>query len=151
MGEDATGRSSPELPVGPSWLSCSERTKMKVRKLYLEHAGRKAGPGGGAMWSGGWSWWSEVRQVEYRQRRDAGREVVSVLPWPAEQQSLARARAVPCRTSSEAPATGLVERSSRCAVPLVPSQASHAIADVSKSLLNGGPRPPGWPRHLPPP
>ena len=36
MGEDATGRSSPELPVGPSWLSCSENTKMKVRKLHSE-------------------------------------------------------------------------------------------------------------------
>ena len=35
------------------------------------------------------------------------------------------ARAVPCRTSSEAPATGLVERASRCAVPLVRWRASH--------------------------
>jgi hypothetical protein len=31
--------------------------------------------------------------------------------------------AVPCRTSSEAPTTGLVERASRCAVPLVLSPA----------------------------
>ena len=34
MGEDATGRSSPELPVGPSSLSCSELTKMEFANSF---------------------------------------------------------------------------------------------------------------------
>ena len=37
MGDDATGRSSPELPVGPSSWSCSELTNMKFANSFGKH------------------------------------------------------------------------------------------------------------------
>ena len=70
-GEDAAGRSSPELPVGSSSLSCSELTKMK----FANSAGKHKTQCRAGRWCDAERWserWSEVRQVEYRQRRASG-------------------------------------------------------------------------------